>query len=407
MALDTIDKVAHQLLLHCPLAGKPLATLWASNSWLKLAETYDRWSWRIKFGQFNVPAAYDTGLITITSADPTLITGSGGAVFTQSMVGRQFRLGYSFGYDIIEFLDSQHVRIGLPWGDIDQVAVPYQIVQQYVTVPEDFASFISVLDVTRNFRLRTGVERREIDQRDPRRTASGIAYALADAGYAPSFAGSVDATPFQVRGSGPAPSFGGAFNGPTDTVYVVEITVGGVTGTAQFKWRRGTGAYVTGVLTDGGGVGLSGNIVVNWDPTSTLVYALGDIFVIRARAQQSFGLPRFEMWPVQLSQVVYPYYYYTTPPDLTVPGTSLPRTIRGAVVLKGAMAEARAWAGRGLEKNPLYDLKGSVKDAAEFESDSNLLVLRDDEMYPKDVTYFSELPFAGPPWDAMWEMRHA
>lgn len=404
-AANTIDRIAHQLLLHCPLAGKPLATLWTANAFAKLASLRDRWSWLIKYGQFAIPAVYSTGTVSVTSADPTLIIGSG-TTFTQSMVGRQFVLGTSFSYDIVEFIDTTHIRIGLPWGDADQSGAGYQILQRFVTVPTDFAMFLSVLDPTRNQRLRTGVERRELDQRDPRRTSTGQPYVIAEAGYSPAYSGSVDATPFQVVGSGTSPQFGGAYSGPSDTIYIVEITTGGDTGTAVFKWKRGTGSYTTGVTTGSEGIGLTGNVVVAF-PTG--LYVVGDVFVARATVgQSSFGQPRYELWPTQLTQSVYPYYYLAGPPDLsTLPQATLPNSIRPDVLLKGALAEAAAWAGRGEEKNPLYDLKAAAKNTVEFERMVDILALRDDDVYPSDVTYFHDLPFAGPPWDAGWEQAHS
>ena len=403
---NTIDRIAHQLLLHCPLAGKPLATLWVANAFARLCGQRDRWSWLVRSSQFLIPAVYETGTVSVASTDPTLITGIG-TTFTNNMVGSVIQIDGAFGsYDIVEFIDTTHIRIGLPWGMADQTSVGYWIAKRYVTVPTDFAQFLSVVDVAQNQRLRTGIERRELDRRDPRRTSTGQPYVIAEAGYSPAYSGSVDATPFQVRGSGTSPTFGGAYSGPSDTIYTVEITTGGDTGIAVFKWRRGgTGSFTTGVTTDSAGVGLTGNVVVAF-PTG--LYVVGDVFVARATiGQSSFGAPRYELWPTQFTQSVYPYFYVALPPDLSAQvGATLPTTIRPDVLLKGALAEAAAWAGRGAEVNPLYDLKAATKNLAEFARETDLLALRDDDVYLADVTYFHDLPFAGPPWDASWEQAH-
>jgi hypothetical protein len=401
----TIDKIAHELLLHCPLAGKPLATLWAANAFARLADLYDRWSWRLKYAQFLIPDVYNTGTISVASTDPTLVTGTG-TTWTAAMVGRQMRMAdtYGFGFDIIEFVDSTHVRISQPWLDADLTNAAYSIVQQFVTVPDDFAAFISVLDPTQNHQLRTGVERREIDRRDVRRTSTGNPYVLAEAGYAPAFLGSVDVTPFQARGSGPSPVFGGAYSGAVDTLFIVEITTGGVVGTAVYQWKRGTGSYVTGAVTSSNSEFLAQDVTIAF-PAAT--YVAGNVFVARAVASSSFGLTRFEMWPTQTVRTVYPYYYLALPPDVSSSPLTLPRSIRGDVILKGALAEAAAWAGRGAEQNPLYDLKAAAKNLAEFERMIDILTLRDDDLFPRNVTYATQLPFAGPPWDSEWEQRHA
>lgn len=404
----TIDQIAHQILLHCPSAGKPLATLWAANTFAKLSELRDRWSWRIKYGQINIPASYSTGTVAITSADPTLVIGTG-TTWTPEMIGRQISIGTSFGYDISEFVDATHVRINLPWGDADVSGVGYIISQRIVTMPEDFAMFISVLDTTRNKRIRTGIERRELDRRDPRRTTTGEPYVIAEAGYGPAYAGSVDAIPFRAdAGTGQSPLFGGAYSGPTDTIYVVEITTGGASGTAVFKWRRGNGAYTTGVTTDSAGVGLSGGVSVYFPSDDT--YDVGDTFISRAVSKPGYGPARMELWPTQLTQGAYQYYYLSLPPDaaaIMAQGFTLPRTIRPDVILKGALSEAHAWPGRGDAPNPMFDLKAASRRAVEFQQDVDLLALRDDDMYPTDVTYYQDLPFAGPPWDASWEQVHA
>jgi hypothetical protein len=404
---DTIDKIAHQGLLEFPLAGKPLCTLWASNRFLQLADLRN-WSWRYKFSEFGIPSAYSTGTVTITSADPTLLIGNGTA-WTPSMVGMQLIIGYSFGYDLIEFIDSTHMRISMPWLDVDQIAIGYQFRQQYVTPPADFLSFDSILYPTRNYKIRHGVERREIDRRDPRRTTTGIPYVVAEAGYGPAFAGTIDATPFAANAvGGPPPVFGGQFSGPADTLFFVQIVVGGDTGSSTFQWWRGNGPLSPVTVTDPNGVALSSGIIVYFPhiPSGPL-YSPGDVFVSRAKSVPSFGIPRFELWPVQLTQSVYPYYYLAQPPDLSaIANGTLPATIPGHAILEGMRADAAAWPGRGSEVNKYYDLKAVAVHEAKFTRWVDLLALKDDEIYPKDVSYYRDLPFAGPPWDAAWEQRH-
>lgn len=406
---DTVDKVAHQLLLHNSLAGRPLALLWAANALSKLTDAAE-WSWRTRYGEFVLPDVYVTGTVTIASTDPTLLVGVG-TTWTPEMVGRQFRVGTSFGYDLVEWIDATHMRIAMPWGDQFPTAAGYMIYQQYVTVPADFGYFISVIDPVRNYKLRTGIERRELDRRDARRTITGIPYVIAEAGYATTVGsepnGNVDATPVQAAGTAgdPSPYFAGPYAGSVDAVFVVEITTGGASGTAVFRWKKDNGAYTTGVTSSDSGTALADGVVVYF-PTG-FTYVLSDVFVVRASAAPQLGNPRFEIWPTQLTRTYFPFYYVALTPDWTVPTATLPRGIRPDVVLRGAMSDYRAWPGRGAEApNPLYDRAQSLADLKSFLAEVDVLALRDDELFPRQVSYYRDLPFAGPPWDSSWEQRH-
>jgi len=409
--ISTIDQVAHQAMLLCPGAGIPLCTLWALNAWNQFADQRD-WSWRLRYGVFNVPSAYSTGTIAISNSDPTLVTGTGTS-WTPDMVGRQLKVGFAFGYDIVAVIDGTHLRINLPWGDPDISGLGYIILQQFLTAPTDFHSFISVIDTTRNWRLCTGVERREIDRRDARRVTTGTPYVLAEAGYSTIPLGSVDATPTHARGTGHAPVFAGTYTGYADTLYVVEVTTGGASGTAIFKWKQGDGTYVTGVPTSPNAIGLIDGVYVWWPDDAGITYTVGDVFVTRASAIASSGVPRFELWPNQLTQSQYPFYYITQIPDLTAPGATLPSSIaaRTDVLLQGAMVQAADWPGTDpANPNPYYDPKMAVLRRSAWMKEIDILALRDDDIYPKDVTYFKETPIAGldgPPWDASWEQRHS
>lgn len=405
---DTLDQIAHELLLHCELAGKPLAQLWAQNALRSVHGSRDLWSWCLRHGELLVPDSYSTGTVTITSADPTLLIGSG-TTFTSLMVGRHVFLS-SHSIEIAEFIDTTHLRLKQPWGEADiSTGVGYYIAQRYFTMPDDFLFFLSVSDPTQNCRLHVGTEKRKLDRNDPRRTTTGNPYCLAEAGYSDDFSGSVDTTPFHVRGTGPSPVFSGAYTAGIDSLFIIEITTAGDSGTAVYKWRRDTestaGTYVTGVTTQAAGFELSDGVAVAF-PAGTS-YDLGDVFVSRATAKSGFGTVRFELWPVQLSKRSLPYYYVMQLPEL-VPSLALPRGIDRATVLKGALSEYCMWKGRDASTpNPMFDLKAAQLHKNEFEEEINKLALTDDNIYTKDVTYFQDLPFASPPWDASWEQRHA
>ena len=121
-------------------------------------------------------------------------------------------------------------------------------------------------------------------------------------------------------------------------------------------------------------------------------------------------LPRFEIWPHQRAQYVYPFMYVSRPPDLSDPGASLPRLIRGDVLLEGALADAARWPGASKdEPNPYFNLALAMAHEARFMAEVAEMVRTDDEVMENDVTYMSlsAMPFASIPWgDARYLQSH-
>jgi len=68
-------------------------------------------------------------------------------------------------------------------------------------------------------------------------------------------------------------------------------------------------------------------------------------------------LARYEIWPHQRALYCYPFMYVSRPPDLSDPGASLPRAIRGDVLLESALAQAARWPGAAADaRNPYFNL---------------------------------------------------
>lgn len=121
-------------------------------------------------------------------------------------------------------------------------------------------------------------------------------------------------------------------------------------------------------------------------------------------------LARYEFWPHQQSQLVLPYHYVSRPPDLTDPGATLPRMIRGDVLLEGALADCARWPGPSDDqRNVYFNLALAMQHEAKFDSMVNELVRTDDEIMENDVTYMS-LSAANIPavaWgDSRWLQSH-
>ena len=120
-------------------------------------------------------------------------------------------------------------------------------------------------------------------------------------------------------------------------------------------------------------------------------------------------LPRYEIWPHQRAQYVYPFQYVSRPPDLSDPGASLPRMIRGDVLLEGALADAARWPGLSDQRNPYFNLPLAMAHEARYTAMVDEMVRTDDEIFENDVTYMSlsAMPFASIPWgDARYLQAH-
>jgi hypothetical protein len=121
-------------------------------------------------------------------------------------------------------------------------------------------------------------------------------------------------------------------------------------------------------------------------------------------------LPMYEIWPHQRAEYVYPFLYVSRPPDLSEAGASLPRFIRGDVLLELALAQAARWPGPTKDaRNPYFNLALAMQHDTRAEQMIRELEVTDDNILETDVTYLSlsSMPFATIPFgDARWLQAH-
>lgn len=140
----------------------------------------------------------------------------------------------------------------------------------------------------------------------------------------------------------------------------------------------------------------------------------GTAYVVASYEYESFfntpPLPQFEIWPHQRSLYVYPFMYVSRPPDLSDPGASLPRYIRGDVILEMALAQAARWPGPSKDApNPYFNLALAQAHDERGMGMVAEMARTDDEIMENDVTYMSlsAMPFASIPWgDARYLQSH-
>jgi hypothetical protein len=130
---------------------------------------YDRRNWYGMFtkGQIISPGYYSVGTVSVTFGSPT-VTGVGTA-FSQSLVGQQFRLGFTSPiYTIIAVPGPTALTLELPFGNVSQSGTGYYITQFYYSFP-NIKYFYSVKNIALMFRMLTNVPQSLIENWDPSR----------------------------------------------------------------------------------------------------------------------------------------------------------------------------------------------------------------------------------------------
>jgi len=390
------------VLSQCPSAGALLCQRWTSDAFRRIAERRT-WSWLVKYNQFILPVVYNTGTVTVTQNSATVI--GSGTTWDPSMVGRQFRVSVSTPIYTISLVNSAtSLQLELPYGGQTTAGIGYQIYQAYVTPPNDFRSFISLWDPNYSWQLRLNTQQQELNSWDAQRANTGQAYVVASLDYTTNAVGTIR-NPVQVIGSGAAPLIAGSANytGAANSIFTVIITSGGASGTAVFEWEKDAGGFTTGVLTDPGALDLSDGVQIFF-PAGT--YVVGDTFVIQAFVVNTVGVPRFELWPHNLSNYVYPYLYEAVCQDIDELGAVIPRYIHQDVLLDMALAMAARWPGPSVDApNPYYDLNLSDRIERKCEMMIGELEKVDDNTYESMVGYAQNMEFA--PWfDSRFLQNH-
>ena len=214
----------------------------------------------------------------------------------------------------------------------------------------------------------------------------------------------------RVKGTGaiPVSTTAQGYSYPQDSIYFIEITQGGVSGTAQFAWGQGTNLTSgAGVLSSPNPINLSNGVQVYFPAGPT--YNLADVFVISCSSDTSSSLPRYEMWPRPIgSPFTYPYQYVCKAPALSDDDPSLPNFIarRGDVLVEMALTNLALWPGTADSPNPYRDVAASNIHRANADKLIFELEKKDDETGIKDLTY-QNLPYMGPWRDGSWLQRHA
>lgn len=407
--LDTYQTIYNKLQLRAPAISSLLARDWVTDAFRQIA-VRRRWSWKYKYGEFIFPNITNTGTVTCVQ-NYNVITGSGTS-WNQTLVGQQFRVGVvSPIYTIVSVNSSTSLTIDLPWGAGNLSNTSYQIYLAYATPPEDFQSLVTVWDPNYNWQLYLNVQQQEINAFDAQRANTGPAsYLVSARDYSSVYQGIIGAvtSAFSTGASPVSTSQGSGYVGVNSVVYNIQVTGTGISGVATFKWNVSGGSSTTGVVTSDTPQDLNNGVQVYWPDGVT--YNSGDTFTISCQAVINGGLPRYEFWPHKQSQYVFPFLYEQIPPDLGDPGATLPRYIRGDVLLEMSLEQAAQWTGLQDKPNPYFNLNLAQRHHDKAEQMIYELERQDDETSEMDAKYelYTNLPFA--PWpfgDSSWIQSHA
>jgi hypothetical protein len=410
---DNFTTLSSRLLNRAPEVGLALSQQLINDSWHEI-QSRRPWSWRMRSGIFAPPDLYTTGSASsnVATGNPTLITGSGGTVWTPAMIGSQIRLGgllYPY-YTIVGWISSTQILIDSPWAGPDVTAVPYQILKLYYPVPDDFGYWDYIVSIKDAYQLWGTVTEADLALLDPQRTNQGQTYGVALRGWTSTFGGTVGPIiPVAAVGvTNPVSTTSTGFTYVTNATYIIQIVGGGGSGTATFQWMRAGQTSFTGpVTTDTNATDLMDGVQVYF-PTGT--YIANDLFIINCQSLVSQGTPLFELWPAPtFSGYLYPYQYYAKESDLSPTTPNLPPFIanRGEVVLELALSKAATYPGTVDRPNPYYSLALSGMHNSRFENMMVDLERNDEEIGVTRVDYKS-YPFYPAPWlDGNWQQQHS
>lgn len=394
---DTFTTLWKRLQLRASSIDSNLIRDFIRDSFNEITEVRE-WTWTMGHGTLYTPNVTVAGTVDVLNYSP-FVSGTGTS-FDASMIGKQIRLGSATNvafptYTIIDVPSPTTLVMDQAWVGPDLVNQQYQVFLCYFPVPEDFQYFVSLLNISCNYRLYTYVSEADFDRLDPQRTDTGTPYAAAFYDYQNQYQGKVNPI-VQIIGTGqkPVSTTEGGYLYPQDSIYTLQIVTGGSIGTATFQWKQDGGTFQGPITTpdDGTYYGLNNGAGVYF-PAGT--YNAGDVFVFTAQAVASAGQKRFELWPRPINTgYVFPYIYRRVPPPLTDAQPQLPEPLarRGDVVLEKALAKCASWPGTDTMRNPYYDLQLARMHELKAAAMINELELKDDATASKNLMY-SSLPY--------------
>ena len=148
----------------------------------RYAAALDRRAWSALRTEatFDIAAPISTGTVSATQGSATLTFS--GAGLTSAVVGRQIKVNNQAPILTITALDVglQTATVTPAWPLANTSGTVYTIANYYVSPPDDFKAFVTIVDPVRQWQLRANVTAAEINAWDAARVNVGDPWVVAD-----------------------------------------------------------------------------------------------------------------------------------------------------------------------------------------------------------------------------------
>jgi hypothetical protein len=149
------------------------------------------WYGLLQKGQIFIPSVYSVGTVAVTTGQNSVI--GTGTTWTSSMVGLQFRIGFTFPtYTITAVPSPTSLKLDLNWGGATYATASYQIYQSIVNLGTNVKKILAVINQTQGYRLILEMPQEVLNVSDAWRATTGWTYMLAS--YTPT-SGNVPGVP--------------------------------------------------------------------------------------------------------------------------------------------------------------------------------------------------------------------
>lgn len=168
----TFGDVVRSVRGHCPLAPPLLVWDWVQNGANKIADRR-QWSYLRSQGELYLQAARE-GTATATQGSDVVTPGT--LTFSAADVGRQLQFSAAGLPLTIIAYNAPNVQVDRAWVEATNTLGTAKVVDAYITMPEDFGSFIAILDPAREDIVAWWITEDELNFRDPGRREVGDPY---------------------------------------------------------------------------------------------------------------------------------------------------------------------------------------------------------------------------------------
>jgi hypothetical protein len=170
----TFNEIWRELSMYNPDIPPRLVQAWVLDGWKKTRDA-KLWSWAVAEDQFETIASVDTGDLTVTNGLDTVVATT--SPFVAAHVGQQIKIDNRV-FTIDAQSDANNITLDRTWPVTSSSTASGVVLTAYVSAPDDFYGFISVVDTSIPRRIHTQLDPSVIDFSDPRRTRSGQPIAL-------------------------------------------------------------------------------------------------------------------------------------------------------------------------------------------------------------------------------------